>query len=195
MDNNDSIYTNSQDASYNDPEFSSEDIDVLEGSGGEQGLEGAEFGDYDFSDIVPEGSEFDYSKAEEFSNIARKMNLSGEQAKELAKYGMEYAQEMVGNQNEVFLNKVDGWGQDARRELGGRYDKELSVAASGVEFLEKQIPELRQALNETGFGNRVEAIKAFSMIGRLMREDSFKGVYGGKPSRKSIYNKTDFSSY
>ena len=52
----------------------------------------------------------------------------------------------------------------------------MSTAGAGIEAVEKAVPGIRQALNETGAGNRIEVIRAFEMLGKLVQADPGKLV-------------------
>ena len=150
---------------------------------------------YDFAAIIPEGMQADEQATQEFSAIAKKCGLSQEQASEIAKYGIGFSQRAIEQINQGYSQKVADWGKQTQQELGNDYQSVVSNAGKGIEALEKQIPGLRNALNETGVGNRVELVKAFSLLGQLVSEDSFRGFSGIVPQRDSIYKNTDFSNY
>ena len=130
----------------------------------------------DFKSIVPEGMEYDEARAEAFASIAREAGLTNEQIGSMAAYGMKYAQE-------------------AKKELGQNCDEVLTVAGKGIEALEKKIPNLRQALNETGAGNRIEIIQALKLVGELTSEDTFRGFGTASHGQTNIYTKTNFDAY
>lgn len=150
---------------------------------------------YDIS--LPEGTELDEVSLGEFSVLAGKFGLSNEAANELAGYGFSFAQKA---QEAVFTQRqeeIKGWGEDAKRELGARFEEVVSSAGAGIEVLERQIPGIRQALNETGAGNRVEIIRAIAYLGDLVKEDGGKGLGGamGTSTGKSMYPNTNFDKY
>nr|DAG29448.1 MAG TPA: putative protease [Caudoviricetes sp.] len=126
---------------------------------------------YDFSGSLPQGAELDESEAGNFGNLCRELNLTNDQANKFAKYGMEYAQRVSAAMQDARTAEVAGWADTAKQELGNEYDKTVHSAAIGVEAAEKVVPGLREALNSTGAGNRVEFIRAFAMLGDLVRED------------------------
>jgi hypothetical protein len=86
------------------------------------------------------------------------------------------------------------WGEDAKAALGADYDKTVSRAAVGINRLEKSIPGLRAAFNETGAGNRIEMIQLLAAIGDLVGEDGGHGVPGIN-GEKSLYPNTNFGQY
>ena len=131
---------------------------------------------YDFKATIPEGSDIDEAITKEFSDIARGMNLTNDQANQIAAYGIKYAQQAVEAVRSQYQEQVTGWGEQAKAELGANLDKTLSTAGAGIEAAEKQIPGLRQALNETGAGNRIEIIRLCEMLGHLVQADPGKLV-------------------
>lgn len=149
----------------------------------------------DFKSIVPEGMEYDEARAEAFASIAREAGLTNEQIGSMAAYGMKYAQELATAVNEAYLKRIDDWGEEAKKELGQNCDEVLTVAGKGIEALEKKIPNLRQALNETGAGNRIEIIQALKLVGELTSEDTFRGFGTASRGQTNIYTKTNFDAY
>lgn len=149
---------------------------------------------YDFSALVPEGMEYDEKAAGEFGNIAKECGLTQEQAGKIAAYGMEYMKSGVQAAQAERVNTVNKWAEDAKTALGADFDKTVAQAAVGIDKLETKIPGLRQMLNETGAGNRIEMIRFMAAVGNLVGEDGGHGVpgYGGE---KSLYPNTNFSQY
>lgn len=131
---------------------------------------------YDFKATIPEGSDVDETITKEFSEIARGMNLTNEQANQMAAYGIKYGQQIADAVRNQYQAQVTGWGEQAKAELGANLDRTLTTAGAGIEAAEKQIPGLRQALNETGAGNRIEIIRLCEMLGHLVQADPGKLV-------------------
>lgn len=149
---------------------------------------------YDFSQIVPEGQEYDLKVAQEFGGIARECGLSQEQASKIAQYGMQYMQNGVQAAMQQIAATQQKWGEDAKTQLGADFEKTVSRAAVGINRLEKAVPGLRQVLNETGAGNRVEMIQLMAAIGDMLGEDNGHGV-PGYTGEKSLYPNTNFGQY
>ena len=131
---------------------------------------------YDFKASIPEGVELDETITKEFSDIARGMNLTNEQANQLAAYGIKYGQQVAEAANAQRYEQVAKWGEAAKTEMGANFNAIMSTAGAGIEAAEKQIPGIRQALNETGAGNRIEVIKLCEMLGKLVQADPGKLV-------------------
>lgn len=149
---------------------------------------------YDFSAIVPDGMEYDEKAAAEFGGIARECGLTQEQAGKIAQYGMQFMQNGVQAAMQQIAATHAQWGEEARKTLGADFDKTVARAAVGINRLEQSVPGLRQVLNETGAGNRIEMISLMAAIGDLVGEDNGHGVpgYGGE---KSLYPNTNFGQY
>lgn len=148
---------------------------------------------YDFSGIVPEGMEYDAERAGQFGELARECGLSQEQANKLASYGMQYMQ--AGQQAVAagIRQTMDGWAQEARQQLGGNFDEVTAKAAVGLNAAERKIPGLREMMNLTGAGNRIEMIQLMAEFGKLVGEDP--GHMGEGAHEKTLYPNTDFSRY
>lgn len=149
---------------------------------------------YDFSSIVPEGMEYDAKSAQEYGAIARECGLTQEQASKIASYGMQFMQNGVNAAMAQITATQQKWAEDAKAQLGADFDKTVARAAIGINRLERSVPNLRQVLNETGAGNRIEMIQLMAAIGDLVGEDNGHGVpgYGGE---KSLYPNTNFGQY
>lgn len=126
---------------------------------------------YDFKATIPEGTEMDEQITKEFSDLSRSMNLTNEQANQMAAYGIKYAQQAVEAVRAQQAEQVTKWGEAAKAEMGANFDAIMSKAGAGIEAVEKVVPGIRQALNETGAGNRIEVIRAFEMLGAKVMED------------------------
>lgn len=152
--------------------------------------------EYDFKSIVPEGMEYNQEQAEAFAAIAKDLNLSSEQANKLAAYGMNYAGQMTGLMQQAKANEIASWADEARKELGIEFDATLQKAGAGLEALEKAIPNIRNVLQYTGAGNRIEFIRAMAFIGDLTKEDNFRGFGANSGAVKSsLYGNTNFGLY
>lgn len=150
---------------------------------------------YDIKSVLPEGYELDQEQYGKFESMAKEYGLKNEQFQNLAKLGLDVAQRSADSVTEGLIERINIWGEDAKKELGAEFDSTIGLAGAGIEALAKTIPNIRQVLNETGAGNRVEIIRAMAMLGKLTREDVFKGFGATAPEAKSIYEKTDFSKY
>lgn len=151
---------------------------------------------YDFKSAVPEGMTYDEEAATAFSAVARDCGLTQEQAAKVAAYGMKYMGAGIEAFEAQVAATIQGWGEEAKKDLGAEFTATTQKAAIGIEALEKTIPNLRAALNETGAGNRIEIIRALAMVGDLVGEDTNRlSAAGAAEPMKNIYPNTDFSAY
>ncbi|MCI5836237.1 MAG: hypothetical protein MR209_00090 [Veillonellaceae bacterium] len=157
---------------------------------------------YDFAEFCVDGVELDTERAEAYSEVLKNAGMSQAQAAAVTKYGLAYAQEVAQEAatqyEEAQAQEIAGWADEARAELGGQFEQTVAQAAIGVTYMEKSVPELRQMLDATGFGNRVEAIRLFAQIGQMVAEDDGRASRGsatGAGDVAGFYNNTDFSVY
>ncbi len=150
---------------------------------------------YDFTSSLPEGGELDEEIATSFGELCRGMNLTNEQANQMASYGYQYAETIRNAMEEERVNEVKTWGDTARKELGADFDKTVALCGTGVEHIARTIPNIRQVLNETGAGNRIEIIKVFATLGKLLKEDGGVGGNGVGAAVDNPYPNTNFDKY
>ena len=137
---------------------------------------------YDFTSTIPEGVEVDEALSKGFSDLARGMNLTNEQANQMAKFGFDFGQQVAQAVTAQYNAEVAQWGDAAKKELGADFDKVMTTAGAGIEAVEKVVPNIRKALNETGAGNRIEIIRAMEMLGQLVQADPGKTINAGTPA-------------
>lgn len=130
---------------------------------------------YEFT--LSEGFEIDPAVVEQFDPVFRELDLTNEEATKLAE---GYAQ-IRQKEAEAWHAEVAGWGEKVKAdaEIGG--DKLPDMAAAAVRVIGLYgTPELRNFLNETGYGNHPELVRVFARIGMaLPKEDR---VVEGEPS-------------
>lgn len=180
------------------PAENTEPTGTLAGSAGKQKEETPTTPEaYDFTQSLPEGMELDQQAANEFSDIARGMNLTNDQANQLAKYGMSYAQNMAKAIAQQQIEEQQAWADETKKALGAKYNEEISYVGTALNKLEPLVPGLRQALNIGGIGNRVEIVKALAAVGRMVAEDSGHAATdtSAGASHSSRYPNTNFESY
>lgn len=152
---------------------------------------------YDFTQSLPEGMELDQQAANKFSEIARGMSLTNEQANQLAKYGMSYAQNMAKAIEQQQIEEQQAWADETKKALGAKYNEEISYVGTALNKLEPLVPGLRQALNIGGIGNRIEIVRALAQVGRMVSEDSGHAAtdMSAGEIHSTRYPNTNFNSY
>ena len=134
---------------------------------------------YDFKATIPDGMDMDEAITKEYSDIARSLNMTNEQANQVAAFGIRYGQQIADTVRSQYNAEVKAWGEAAKAEMGAKFESTMSTAGAGIEAVEKVVPGIRKALNETGAGNRIEVIRAFEMLGQLVQADPGKMVNAG----------------
>ena len=176
------------------------------GEGAAQGTQGqqsqpAQPVQYDFKALIPDSMEFSQEESDKFVGVIKDMNLNSDQANSIVKYGMEWGQRLVSAVEEQRNAQINEWGEDAKKQLGADYDKVVGQCGVAVEHLEKSCPGIRDALNETGAGNRIEIVRAFALLGKMLQGDPGMAAgagatgAGGTDMAKTLYPSTDFSKY
>ena len=122
---------------------------------------------YDFSKAFDSG-EVDQTIAADFSKLLNGVGATQEQAVEMARFGEKYATDLVTayetKRQEALVEQYKGYAEHTKEVLGNKYDETVGKAATGVEVVEKAIPNIRELLAENGLGNRVEIIQLFAQI-------------------------------
>ena len=149
---------------------------------------------YDFKNIVPDGMDYDEASAAAFGEVAKKAGLSQEQAIAIAAYGMQYMQQGADAALKAVYDTQAAWADEARTQLGGKFDATVAKAAAARDALAAKVPGFTAMLNETGAGNRVEMIRLMAAVGELIGEDG-GDRNGSAGTEKSIYPNTDFKKY
>nr|DAY11961.1 MAG TPA: hypothetical protein [Caudoviricetes sp.] len=138
---------------------------------------------YDFTQAFDSG-EVDQTIAADFSKLLNSVGASQEQAVEMARFGEKYATDLVTayetKRQEALVEQYKGYAEHTKEVLGNKYDETVGKAATGVEVVEKVIPNIRELLAENGLGNRVEIIQLFAQIAGMAGEDNNAG--GGQPT-------------
>lgn len=124
---------------------------------------------YEFS--APEGQEFDPAVIEQFSEVAKDLNLTQDAAqKVLDKMAPAIAQRQVNALAEAHKGWIDSTKADG--EIGGDKLAE-NIAVANTAFEKFGTPELRALLDETGLGDHPEMIRWAHRVGKAMSEDGF----------------------
>ena len=155
---------------------------------------------YDFSGVqMPEGYALSENESKQFVDVIKGMGLSNEQAGTIVKFGTEYGKRLVDAVVQEHDAMVKEWGEKAKAELGTNFDKTLSLAAVARD----KFPGLKEALDESGAGNRVEVIRAMAKLGEYLSSDPGMVPNAGTQrtnvdpmnDAKALYPNTDFSKY
>lgn len=168
-----------------------------EGDGSNAVAEGAPESYAEFT--APEGKAFDAAVIEQFSAMAKELNLSQDKAQLVLDKMAPVIAQRQAEQIEAVRNQ---WADDTRadKEIGGdRLPETLSVARKAIEST--ATPELRKLLDESGFGNHPEVIRHFYKVGKAISQDSVVTSGDGitasgnaaRPAADVLYDKTTSS--
>lgn len=143
---------------------------------------------YEFK--APEGAAaFDDHVIEQFSEVARELNLPQDAAqKVLDKMGPA----IQARQAETIQAARTMWADSAKtdKEFGGeKLTENLAVAKKALDQFGS--PELRTLLNESGLGNHPEMIRVLYRAGKAISEDRFVG--SGRGGKTAPTSQNDFA--
>ena len=146
------------------------------GSESDQGSQEQQGAPESYEWTVPEGfeGEMDQASIEAFEPIARELNLSQDQANQLVKLQTEAVQRHAEALQTAHAEQMQQWQDELKNDTefgGANYDTNVKLAQKAVQTL--NMPELVEALNQTGMGNHPAFVKAFAQIGKSVSEDGF----------------------
>ena len=124
---------------------------------------------YDFK--APEGVTLDEAVIGAFSEVAKGLKLTQEQAQALVDFQVSRDTQTAKAQGEAYAKMTTDWAAQTQRlpELGGaNFEASRALAQKAVDTLGG--PELNQALREFGWGNHPAIFRAFAAAGKLMAE-------------------------
>lgn len=156
---------------------------------------------YNFEGVqMPEGIVLNPEESAKFIDVIKDMGLSNEQASAIVKYGGEYADRIAEQIFEAHAQEVKGWREETEKALGADLQKTVGLCDTACRKL--NIPGLREALDETGAGNKLPIVRAFARLGELLSEDPGKAAgvggaatNGGGDIFAAMFPNTDFSKY
>lgn len=142
---------------------------------------------------LPEGSWVDPKRLERIAAVAKEQKLSQEQAQAL----LNHENEAVNHLVEQHKAQLAQWETDSRgdKEIGGEDGSLLkeNIAQANRALKRFGSEKFIQALNESGYGNHPEVIRAFMKIGKAMGEDKLiiagPTAHGKKPVEDLFYPK------
>jgi hypothetical protein len=131
---------------------------------------------YEFK--APDGVQFDGAVIGAFSEAARDLNLTQDQAQKVLD---KMAPVIATRHAEQLQAARTGWVKSAKadKEFGGeKMAENMGVAKKAFETL--ATPELRTMLEESGLGDHPEFIRVFYRVGKAIGEDRFVAGPSGK---------------
>lgn len=150
---------------------------------------------YDFTASLPEGMELDQDTADSFGELARGMNLTNDQANELAKFGYEWAGKVGEAYQKAQQEEADANAAQAMKELGKDFEPTVARAGVLMNYLERQIPGIRDSFAGSAVFSSLPMLKAFALLGDLISEDGgIKTNTAAATKEDNPYPNTDWES-
>ena len=167
---------NQQQATDGQEQQSSQDgTDAGKTESGEDGKPEGAPEKYEFK--ATDGKEFDAEILNNFSDIAKELNLSQDAAQKLLD---KMGPSIEARQMEQIETLRTEWAEAAQndKEFGGeKLQENLSVAKKALDQF--GTPELRALLNESGLGNNPEVIRFMFRAGKAISQDTYVGSTTG----------------
>jgi hypothetical protein len=139
---------------------------------------------YEF-DEPPEGTQRDEEFESWFRNTAHKLGLTKQQARGLYNEYNNLVAQSQQQQQQQRQQRQEEAKKELKQELGEQYDEQISQAQRVVSQLGGE--ELKEALDESGFGDDPRMIRAWMKIAQAVSEDTLElgqGSLGQKDPRK-----------
>lgn len=150
---------------------------------------------YDFTPSLPDGMELDQDTANSFGELARGMNLTNDQANELAKFGYEWAGKVGEAYQKAQQEEADANAAQAMKELGKDFEPTVARAGVLMNYLERQIPGIRDSFAGSAVFSSLPMLKAFALLGDLISEDGgIKTNTAAATKEDNPYPNTDWES-
>lgn len=150
---------------------------------------------YDFTASLPEGMELDQDTADSFGELARGMNLTNDQANELAKFGYDWAGKVGEAYQKAQQEEADANAAAAMKELGKDFEPTVARAGILMNYLERQIPGIRDSFAGSAVFSSLPMLKAFALLGDLISEDGgIKTNTAAVTKEDNPYPNTDWES-
>jgi hypothetical protein len=140
--------------------------------------------EYEFK--MPEGVELDTAKAEEFSVIAKEMELTQDGADKFVGLYVKAQADAIEAQRAAWDKQLSDWREASTNddEMGGAgFQKNVGMAKKALDIFGNQ--ELREVLNTSGMGNHPEVLRLLSKVGEAASDDSFVFGKTGVSEKKS----------
>lgn len=147
---------------------------------------------YDFK--LADDQKLDPTIEKSFAEVAKELNLPQDKAQKVLD---KMAPALQARQAEAIKALTTDWGKQAAadKEFGGEHlGENLSLAKKALDTF--GTPELKQLLNESGFGNHPEVIRLFVRAGKAISDDRIvtgNAANGVEASAKRLYAKSNMN--
>lgn len=128
---------------------------------------------YEFN--LPEGMELDQEALGKFTPIFKELELTQEKAQKLVDVYVPYANELAQKQHDAgvqaFNEMKENWKAETKKAYGNDLQKSMATASKAIDKFGGK--ELRQILEDSGYGNHKAMVDFFVNVGKKISEDSF----------------------
>lgn len=131
---------------------------------------------------LPDGVPYDDALEKAALPIAHKLGLTPHQLQGLVDFIADHRVGETAALTETLQARMNDAEQALRKDWGGAYERRVSLAGRMAKRFGGD--GLIAALNESGFGNNPDLVRAFDQIASLVGEDTMKG--DGTPSEPSV---------
>lgn len=123
---------------------------------------------------LPEESLLDSESVSQVEQFAKQNKLTQEQAQKLLEQNNALLSNYQQNQVEGLKQKAEEWKSQSKsdKEIGGDgFSESVELAHRALDKFATK--ELKDVLDQTGFGNHPEIVRVFSRIGKQISDDEF----------------------
>lgn len=149
---------------------------------------------YDFTQSLPEGYELDEATSNAFGDICKGMNLTNDQANQLAAYGFKWQQEVMAHMKETEEAAYTKEAEETKAFFGAKFDDTMKNVSLAVNSLEREYPGFVDALNKGGVGNNKAVLQVLAKVGTLLREDPGVGGNDKGNTENNPYPNTNWDN-
>lgn len=135
---------------------------------------------------APQGVTLNSELVNEFTPLAKNLNLSQEGAQKIADFGVKLIQKQSEATAKQWVDTRAAWTTQIKsdKEVGGNnYSKASETAYRGIGLAMKTIPELKAVVDQGWFDNPA-LFKMAHLLGKTVREDRF--IDGGAASEREL---------
>lgn len=142
----------------------------------------------DYKLTAPDGSNVSQERIDEIAAYAAERGLSEEQAQDIVKFEADAVSQFATQQQEKFKEMRGEWVEQLRKDPqygGDNFTKTCEQAKRALNRFATK--ELKEYLNQTGFGDNNQLVITFARIGAQMSEDTLvTGAHMPASQSKSV---------
>lgn len=147
---------------------------------------------YDFSGSLPEGAELSEEATAAFSEICRSMNLTNDQANQIAAYGFQWAQQCAEAAEAARIQRQTEEQRATIKAFGNGYKEAMTNIHVAVSTLDREFPGFTEAIDTKGLGDNEAFCRAMERVGKMFREDPGVGGADSAKNNSDLFPNTDW---